>query len=387
MAIPSDMPQGETPDVVTGAGRLTVDLSALRRNYRRLVQAAQGAAVAGIVKADAYGLGAVPVAQTLVREGCTSFFVAQLGEAIALREALGGSAEILVLNGLQPGAEELAYRAGVTPVLNALHQIAAWRRLAHRHGQRLPAVIQLDSGMSRLGLPPEDAAWLAAQSDGLDGLELTLVMSHLACADMPDHPANDAQLNTFREIAGRFPPARRSLANSGGLFLGPDYRFDLVRPGVALYGGAPHPGADVAIGVGNPMEAVVTVEAPVTQLRTVPAGAGIGYGFTRRAERPMRLATIPVGYADGWHRSQSNCGAALWQGRRLDFVGRVSMDSIILDATHAPDLQPGDMVELIGPGRSLDAVAQDAGTISYEILTSLGSRFQRRFVDPQGARP
>ena len=186
------------------------------------------------------------------------------------------------------------------------------------------------------------------------------------------------QLENFRALSERLPAARRSLANSAGVFLGEAYRFDIVRPGIALYGGAPIPGRP------NPMKPVATVEAPVAQIRTVPAGAGIGYGFSRHATGQMRLATIPVGYADGWHRSLGNKGAAWFGGHELPFAGRVSMDSIILDAAAAPALAPGDRVELLGPHRNLEQVAADAGTISYEILTSLGTRFTRVYRDDTG---
>ncbi|WP_336743758.1 alanine racemase [Aureimonas altamirensis] len=369
---------GSPPLAMAGAGILTIDLAAIRSNYRTLCTAAGGAAVAGIVKADAYGLGAARIVPTLYEEGCRTFFVAQLAEALALRAALPGDAELLVLNGVQPGLEALCAEQRIIPVLNSRPQFDAWRALAQRLGQRLPAALQADTGMSRLGMPPEEVQALADDATALDGLDVTLFMSHLACGDEPDNPANAMQLENFRALSERLPAARRSLANSAGVFLGEAYRFDLVRPGIALYGGAPIPGRP------NPMKPVATVEAPVAQIRTVPAGAGIGYGFSRHATGPMRLATIPVGYADGWHRSLGNKGAAWFGGQELPFAGRVSMDSIILDAAAAPALAPGDRVELLGPHRNLEQVAADAGTISYEILTSLGTRFTRVYRDDTG---
>jgi alanine racemase len=199
-------------------------------------------------------------------------------------------------------------------------------------------------------------------------------MSHLACADEPGHPANAAQLDAFRTLSARLPPARRSLANSAGLFLGPDFRFDLCRPGIALYGGQPSEGPV------NPMRAVARLDARVIQLRDVPAGTGVGYGWSLVAPGAMRLATIGIGYADGWPRTLSNRLGAFLGGERLAAAGRVSMDSVILDAG-AADLSPGDLVELIGPHQSLEEVAAAAGTIPYEILTALGQRFERRYVE------
>lgn len=361
------------PAAGSAGGVLTVDLGAIARNYRALVAQAGGAAVAGVVKADAYGLGMTRVAPVLLEAGCRTFFVAHLSEALALRPILSDGIEIFVLNGLLPGDERLCAETGIRPVLNSLDQAEAWSALGIGLGRPLPAAIQVDSGMSRLGLAPAEVEALVAAPERLRGVDTVLVMSHLACGDEPEHPANAAQLAAFRALSDRLPRARRSLANSAGLFLGDAFRFDLARPGIALYGGAPTGGRP------NPMAPVVRLDARVIQLREVPAGAGIGYGFTAVAERPMRLATLSVGYADGWLRSASNRGAVFHAGHRLPIVGRVSMDSIIVDAGNAP-IRAGDLVELIGPQASLDAAAATAGTISYEILTSLGSRYERRYV-------
>ncbi|RIY02430.1 alanine racemase [Aureimonas flava] len=363
-------------------GVLTVDLGALARNHRRLAERAGGAAVAGVVKADAYGLGVAAVAPALHAAGCRTFFVAHLAEALRLRPALPGEAEIFVLNGLLPGDEPLCAASGFRPVLNSGEQLDAWGALGRALGRALPAAIQVDSGMSRLGLAPGEVAGLVGDPSRLDGIETVLVMSHLACADEPDHPANAAQLAAFEALAAGLPAARRSLANSAGLFLGDRFRFDLARPGIALYGGAPTSGRP------NPMEPVVRLDARVIQVREVPAGAGIGYGFAAVAERPMRLATLSVGYADGWLRASGNRGAAFFRGRRLPITGRVSMDSIIVEAGDAP-LGAGVLVELIGPDATLDAAAAAAGTISYEILTALGHRYERRYVTTtiEGDRP
>jgi alanine racemase len=354
---------------------LTIDLGAVRANYRLLKAQLGGGALAGVVKADGYGLGAAHVARALMAEGCDIFFVAHLDEARRLRGAIGERPAIHVLNGIMPGAEDECIAANATPVLNSLEQLEAWRTAAKRAGRRLPATLQVDSGMSRIGMAPAEAEKLAATPVALDGIEIELVMSHLACADEPDHPANQAQIVEFERLRGLLPKARATLANSSGIFLGKPCRFDLARPGAALYGINPVPGRP------NPMLQVVRLEAKVIQTRKLSAGAGIGYGHAFHAVEPMRTATISLGYADGWPR---RAVAAAWSGKtRLPFVGRVSMDSIILDVSALPDGKPrgGDTVELIGPHQTVDDIAALAGTIGYEILTSLGHRFHRVYID------
>ena len=352
---------------------LRIDLDALVSNYRTIQREAAPAAVAAVIKADGYGLGAATVLNTLRSAGCRTFFVAQLGEAIALEPRRHQGIALFILNGLQPGAEDCCAAAGAIPVLNSLHQIDRWAGTARKLGRILPAALQIDSGMSRFGLEPADVAILAADRTRLDGIQLQLVMSHLACADDPEAAANTEQLRNFETLARHFPGTPKSLDNSAGSFLGRDH-FDLVRAGIALYGGAPHAGR-------NPMRAVVSLEARIAQLRTVSAGAGVGYGLTHRFDRPARLATIPVGYADGWPRQLSNRGSAFIGGIRVPIVGRVSMDSITFDVTHVPDalLYPGAPVELLGEHQTIDDVATDAGTISYEILTQLGHRYHREY--------
>lgn len=357
---------------------LRIDLEALADNYRTIRQKAAPAQVAGVVKADGYGLGAIPVAETLMDAGCRHVFVAHLGEAIALKPALRPGVGLFVLNGLQPGAESACAEAGAIPVLNSLDQIDRWAALAKALNRPLPAALQVDSGMARLGLPPEEVEILAAQRSRLDGVDLKLVMSHLACADDPANPFNRRQVENFEALARHFPDIPRSLDNSGGAFQARGH-FDLVRAGIALYGGAPQNGP-------NPMRPVVSLEARITQIRRVSAGAGVGYGLTHHCDRPSHIATIPVGYADGWPRYLSNRGGAYIGGIRVPIVGRVSMDSITLDVTDVPEalLYPGAPVELLGSHQGIDDVAADAGTISYEILTQLGRRYAREY---QPARP
>jgi alanine racemase len=344
--------------------RLTIDLGAIVRNYRRIVALAPGSIVAAVVKADAYGLGAGPVTAALVAAGCEHFFVAHLSEVAAVRDATPAGAPIYVLNGLAAGAEAECASLGAIPVLNSLTQLAAWRGLA---------ILQVDSGMQRLGLSPQEVERLVAAPDLLDGVALRYVMSHLACADEPDSPANAAQRDRFGDICAHLPPVPRSLANSGGAFLGADYHFDLLRPGIALYGGQPAP--DVV------MDPVVTLTADIIQTRAVPAGAGIGYGLTASATSDRVIATIGVGYADGWPRRLGGRGSVFVGDARVPIVGRVSMDSMLIDVSDIPKdaRQAGSIVELLGTHQTIEDVACDAETISYEILTQLGARYERHY--------
>ena len=367
------MPQPPSPE--TGA-LLTIDLGAVCDNWRSLKARVGGADCAAVVKADAYGLGAAQVGPALADAGCGHFFVAHLAEGLALRPLLPTGATVFVLHGAPPGAEADCAAAGLVPVLNSAQQVQAWRTLAARRGRRLPAVVQVDSGMSRLGLSGAELDQLAADADSFAGIEVRCVMSHLACADEPDHPANAMQRERFIAARRRLPAAPASFANSSGIFLGPGYHFELARPGAALYGVAPVAGAP------NPMRPVVRLQAKVMQLRQVEAGTPVGYGFSWRAPAAARIATVSVGYADGWQRSQSHRGAAWFEGVELPLVGKVSMDTITLDASALPEgaLQPGALVDLIDARRGVDGVAARAGTIGYEVLTSLGRRYERHYV-------
>ncbi|MDQ0449930.1 alanine racemase [Methylobacterium aerolatum] len=351
---------------------LTVDLSAIAANYRFLAARAGTAACAAVVKADAYGLGADRVAPALRAAGCRQFFVAQVNEGVALRAILGPGPGIAVLNGATPGSEAACHAHGLVPVLNDRGQAEAWRALARRLGEALPGILQADTGMARFGFAPTDLTALLDDPGGLAGIAPALLMSHLACADEPENPANARQRAVFDGLRARLPGVRASLSASSGIFLGPEFQADLVRPGAALYGIAPQAGRT------NPMRPAVRLQARVMQVRTVPAGTPVGYGHTELTTRDSRLATVAIGYADGFPRSTA--GGEAWLGEsRMPMVGRVSMDSIVLDATDLPPdaLRPGTPVDLIGPNRSVDAVAAAAGTIGYEVLTGLGHRFHR----------
>lgn len=356
---------------------LTVDLAAIAANYRLLRTRAHPAECGAAVKADSYGLGADRAVPVLAKEGCRTFFVASVDEGLAVRRMLADvpDAVIYVLNGPE-GAEATLVAHDLRPVLNSLANITTWADHARRCETPLAAALHLDTGMGRLGLPPEEFDRLMREPRRLDGVRVTCLMSHLACADAADHELNRRQLAAFQSARERLPGVPASLANSAGIFLGPEYHADLVRPGAALYGISPLEGQT------NPMMPVVRLEARILQVREIDRGGTVGYGATHCAERPERIATVAAGYADGYLRSLSNRASGYIAGRRIPLVGRVSMDLITFDVTGvAPEqVVPGAMVELIGPHYPVDAIASDAGTIGYEILTALGSRYRRVYV-------
>ena len=361
------------------AARLTIDLAAIAGNFRLIARRAAPAAVGVSVKADAYGLGMAQVAPALHDAGARVFFVAWLEEGIALRHLLP-EAEIFCLNGVAPGAADAYATYRLMPILGSLEEIDEWR--AARHGGKAPAGLQIDSGMARLGLSAEEVDQLVADRQRLDGLNLTLVMSHLACGDDPADPMNLAQRASFERDRGRLGlvSIRSSLAASGGSFQGPDFHLDLVRPGAALYGLAP------LMGEANLMAQVVRLQAKILQVRRVDRGMTVGYGATHRTTRPSRLATLSTGYADGYFRSLSNRGHAYLGPVRVPVVGRVSMDLLTLDVTDAPPelARRGAWVDLIGPHHTVDDLAAEAGTIGYEILTALGARYARHYLPADG---
>ncbi|MFC0408347.1 alanine racemase [Roseomonas elaeocarpi] len=360
--------------MLSAGALLTLDLDAVRANYRLLRQRAGAATCGAVLKADAYGLGAAAVAPALRREGCDTFFVAHLAEGTALRGILGPGVTIIVMHGLFPGTEAEALRHDLVPVVNSTEQLRDWAAFARAQGRPLPAWLQIDTGMARFGFSEGELEAAIAEARDLGSLALRCVMSHLACADTPAHPANARQLAEFHRLRRKLPPLPTSLAASSGIFLGPDWHGDTVRPGVALYGVAPTEGQP------NPLRPVLRLDAKVVQLREVAAGTPVGYGHTAVTARPSRLATVAVGYADGFLRSASGRGVVRFRGLDLPILGRVSMDSLVVDATVLPPgaMRAGDTVALIGEGNDLDRVGRAAGTIGYEILTSLGHRYHRR---------
>ncbi len=363
------------PDEIATGGRLTVDLGALAANWRLLRDRAGAAECAAVVKADAYGLGIPHAVPALRRAGAKTFFVAHPFEAAAARKA-APDATIHVLNGLAPGGAEAIIAAGARPVLGSMAEVDEWDAAARAAGIDGAAALHVDTGMNRLGMTHGETQAVAARLDrGELAFRPALIMSHLACADEPEHPLNTRQLEAFRAARALFPEVPTSLANSAATLAGGAFAFDLCRPGVALYGANP------LAGPGSPMAPVVTLEARIVQLRDVAAGDTVGYGAAETARRPSRIAILSAGYADGYlRRAGSADGApgaeAVVAGRRCPLFGRVSMDLIAVDVT-GTDARRGDWATLIGRGIGVDEVAARAGTIGYEILTGLGRRHHR----------
>lgn len=339
---------------------LTIDLKALAANWTAL-DAKTGCETAAVIKANGYGLGAMTVARTLVAQGAKQLFVATADEGVAVRKSVGTSADIFILSGHMAGNTETLQSFDLFPVINSLDQMLRHMETLPKH----PFALQLDSGMNRLGLEPNE--W-ASLRDIVLGLSPKLIMSHLACADEPDHAMNAQQLRVFREMTDGLD-IPRSLAATGGILLGPDYHFDLTRPGIGLYGGAPFSGA----------EPVVRVDLPVIQVRSVAKGETVGYGNAWTAQRPSRVATVSGGYADGLFRAIGSGDVVLRAGDHpCPLIGRVSMDLITVDVTEVET--PPEFLTLIDSHQTVDYLADVAGTIGYEILTSLGNRYDRRFI-------
>lgn len=351
--------------------RLTVDLAAVAENWRILHRTAAPAACGACLKADAYGMGLAPVARALWGAGCREYFVATAQEGAALRAVLP-QAVVYVLGGYFGEDRELVAGAGLIPALNDLTQIDAWLR----DQPGAPAALQIDTGMARLGLTGDELERLASDSGLQARLEVALLVSHLACADNPSDPRNAEQRERFEAARKRLGVPRCSLAASSGLFLGPAYRYDLARPGAALFGVNPQPELP------SPMRAVVHLEAPVLQLRTVHAATGVGYGATFRAAPPARLAAVGIGYADGYPRAAGNRARVRIAGQDAPVVGRVSMDVVTVDVSGLSEevSRPGAPVSLLDADYGVDALGAAADTIGYEILTRLGSACERRYV-------
>ena len=364
---------------------LTIDLQAIAENYRMLTAKVSPAECGAAVKADAYGLGMERVAPALTKAGCRTFFVATLDEGIALR-ALLPDLRIFVLNGLQLADPREFGERRLRPALCSLREIEQWVERYANDGKRAkdspvpPPALHFDTGISRLGIPRDEAQRLMADPAWFDGLKPALLMSHLACSDDLASPMNARQLQRFTEVCGRLAlPVNtpRSVAASGGIFLGMPYHLELVRAGAALYGLAPLNNQS------NPMRQVIRLQAKILQVRRVDDGDSVGYGATRRFDGPARLATIGVGYADGYMRSLSNRGAVHVGGAEAPIVGRVSMDLAVIDVTGLPEgaTQVGAPVDLLGPQQTADELGARAGTIGYEVLTSLGRRYRRIYID------
>jgi alanine racemase len=364
------------PSAAEAGGILTINLSAIEANWKELGRRAMPSECAAVIKADGYGCGLEPVARTLVDAGCKTFFVADLGEARRVRSVAQEPA-VYVLNGLLPGTASAYANINARPVIGSLVELAEWDAFCATNQWHSGAALHVDTGMNRLGVSADEAAALAprirAENHGI-----TLLMSHLVCSEQPEHPLNQKQIQLFRDVRLLYRGIPGSLANSSGIFLGSGAHCDVVRPGAALFGVNPTPGHD------NPMRQAVELQAHVVQVRMVPKGETIGYNATWTARHATRVAIVTAGYADGYPRAASATDAApgaeaIVAGTRCPLAGRISMDLLAIDITALPDhtVRRGDLVTLIGGGIGVDDLAAAAGTIGYEVLTSLGNRYHR----------
>lgn len=362
-------------------GRLTIDLGAIVKNWQALDAISSDALTGAVIKADAYGTGLVPAGLALYNAGARFFFVATPDEAVHLRSELP-NAHIFVLNGLYPGAGALYQHKKLMPVLSSMEMLNEWLELCIKSNEALPAAFHFDTGMNRLGFRMQEAEALRARIDEF-GYMPQMIMSHLACADQPAHEKNRTQLALFQAITSQFPGVPASLANSAGLMNGRENHFQMVRPGIALFGGR------AVNGRPNPMSPVVKLEVPVLQVHDGRTGETVGYGATHMLNKDSRIAVLAHGYADGYFRALSGIGAraggrVIFKGKIVPVLGRISMDLITIDVTELGDAgpKPGDMVEVLGKVITVDHLADLAGTIGYEILTSLKGRYKRSYISP-----
>lgn len=346
-----------------------VSLKTVQNNYRALAEFAPTAETAAVVKADCYGHGMQNVGPALANAGCSTFFVAYLHEGVELRSLVGAAPMIYVFNGLEAGETEQFHEAGLIPVCNTLDEI----RIVKSATPDLSLAIHFDTGMNRLGIHFED---LDQTLEALGDTNPKLVMSHMACADLPGHALNEVQLKRFICIADAFPNSRKSLSSTAAVYLGADYHFDLIRPGIGLYGGGP------ARPPGLKLKTALTLTAPILSVFDVEAGESIGYGASFTAKTALTAATVSLGYADGYLRSGSNYGFGVLDGVPCPILGRVSMDLITIDVSDLPERpQKGDRVEFIGQQAGYEIQAEALGTIGYELTSRLGGRISRTWGD------
>lgn len=363
------------------AAKLFIDLNALTQNYQKLRELSPSAICAGVVKANAYGLGLEEVSLALSKAGCTDFFVAQPREAEKLRSILP-QARIMVLNGLYEGAEDFYHEHHIIPVLNTVEEVEAWAAYADKKARKLPALVHIDTGINRLGMSDLECEKVLGNDRMSSKLDILYLMSHLACADTAESEHNSFQLKAFQSIRAKHPQTRASLANSAGIFLGADYHFDMTRPGCALYGGTSTnlPQAQ--------MSPVVHLHSKFLQIRNVPRGDGVGYGAIWKAPRDSLVGILPIGYGDGFARLHGSGsgelrGQVFLCGKKIPVIGRVSMDLMAVDLTelaHSSGLR-NMSVEILGENITIDELAESAQTIGYEVLTNLGSRYARHYQD------
>jgi len=375
-----DLPLTTVSSAAPGPGEaggiLTIDLAAIEANWKKLAGMTIPVECAAVIKGDAYGCGLDPVTRKLSKAGCRTFFVADVTEGRQAR-AIAPDATIYVLNGLMPGSAQAFARDNLRPVISSTTELAEWDAFVATKNWRGGAALHVDTGMNRLGITVDEAVAIAprilSEKHGF-----LLLMSHLACAETPDHPLNDKQIRLFREIRIMYRGVSSSLANSSGIFLGGTLYCDLVRPGIALFGSNPTPGKP------NPMRPVVELEGRIIQVRTISKGETVGYGATFSASRASRIAVVAVGYADGLLRSAAAAKGkqaceVIVAGKRCPIAGRISMDLTAVDVTDLAEgiARRGDFATLIGDGMSVDDLAAGMGTIGYEVLTHLGRRYHR----------
>ena len=372
------------PAIATGyGGRLTVDLGALKRNWQALDKVSRGALTGAVVKADAYGTGIVQSARALYDAGARFFFTATPDEGIAVRAALPEDTHIFILDGLFPGAAPLYVGERLMPCLSSIPMLEEWLDACLASGQALPAALHFDTGINRLGFRLNEATIVKRMVDAI-GYAPQMIMSHLACADIPAHEKNRTQLALFTTVMAQFPGVPASLANSAGLMTSRENHFQMVRPGIALYGGR------AVASRRNPMSPVVTLEAPILQVKELKTGETVGYGALQTIQRDTRLAVVAIGYADGFFRSLSSANNhrgthVSIRGQHVPVIGRVSMDMIGVDITDLNDVpKPGEKAEILGKTITVDDHADIGGTIGYEVLTSLKGRYTRHYVETAG---
>jgi len=367
------------------SGILTINLTAIQNNWRTIAQQlGPGTEAGAVVKANAYGLGVAPVAKALYAAGCRTFFVAILDEAITLKQVLTSDCRIFILTGVRAADIPACIEANFIPVLASLAQCQQWAAGCQRLGAQAFSAIKVDTGMHRLGMGSEEFTALLADEALLFSCSPLLFMTHLACSELPDHPLNTQQLHYFQQainqIRQRIPTVAISLANSSAVFLGSDFHFDIVRPGVSLYGVNPTPHLP------NPMQTVVSLRLPILQIKTITGPASVGYDatYTIKAGAQRKLAIVGGGYADGLFVHLSNKGSAYMAGHKVPMVGRVSMDTTIFDVSDVPEqtLANPDNTDIIvlDEQHTVDELAKEAGTIGYEVLTALGQRYRREYI-------
>ena len=359
---------------------LEINIGLIVNNYQFIKNKVGDTECAAVLKADAYGMGAAMIAKALEKAGCSIFFVATIDEGLELRACFGKNKnKIAVLSGLLKGSEDVFYKSKLTPVLNDLEQIRQWEIYNRQKKIPAPSIIHIDTGMNRLGLTINEFQHIVERPTELHGLQVEWIMSHLACGDQPGDTMNQRQLSLFCNAKETLPTVKASLSNSGGVFLGQSYHLDMVRPGIALYGSLSR-----SIPV-NPLNQVIKLYSRILQIRTLSSGATVGYGASYRVSEPTRLATVGLGYADGYLRSLSNNSYVFFNGIRLPVVGRISMDYITVDITKiaAEKIKTGDFLEIIGDQFTLDDLAIVANTVPHEILTRLGTRHHRIYYNTE----